>query len=123
MENNNLKNVQKKHKRALRVRNKLRGSAEKPRLCVVKTNMHIQVQMIDDEKGATMASISTNSKELQGTPYTKKNKASAKVLGEKIAEKAKALGVEQLIFDRGPHKYHGILAEVATGLREKGLQI
>jgi len=123
MDNNTLKSSLKKHKRALRVRSKLRGSSEKPRLCVVKTNMHIQVQIIDDEKGVTMASISTNSKEVKGTEHSKKNKATAKVLGEKIADKAKALGIEQLIFDRGPHKYHGILAEVAKGLRDKGLQI
>ena len=123
MENSNIKSVSKRHKRALRVRKKLRGSGDKPRLCVVKTVNHIQLQLIDDEKGITLASLSTNSKEIQKTAYTKKNKQTAKFLGEQMADKAKALGVERLVFDRGPHKFHGILAEVANGIREKGLQV
>lgn len=109
-------------RRAFRVRKHVRGTAAKPRMCVVKTNKHIQVQLIDDERGVTLASISTKAKELQKTPFCKKNKASAKVLGEKMAEKAKVLGVEKIVFDRGPFKYHGILAEVAGAAREGGLQ-
>jgi large subunit ribosomal protein L18 len=109
-------------RRTQSVRRRLHGSKEKPRMCVVKTNKHIQVQLIDDEQGITLAQISTNSKELRKTAFCKKNKASAKVLGEKIAEKAKTIGVSAVVFDRGPFKYHGILAELATGARASGLQ-
>ncbi len=123
MENSNFKDAIKRHKRALRVRSKLHGSADKPRLCVVKTNKHIQVQIINDDQGVTLASISTMSNEMKGTSFTKKNQVTAKELGERIADKAKALGLERLVFDRGCHKFHGILAQVAQGLRDKGLQI
>lgn len=111
-----------KVRRAMRVRKKVQGTLSKPRMCVVKTNKHIQVQLINDEEGKTLASFSTNSKELQKTEYTKKNKASAKRLGEMIAEKAKQLGVTQVVFDRGPFRYHGILAELADSARAGGLQ-
>lgn len=111
-----------KCRRAKRVRQHVRGTQEKPRMCVVKTNKHIQVQIIDDENSVTLASLSTNSKEVRKTEFSRRNKASAKYLGEKIAEKAKALGVGQVVFDRGPFKYHGILAELATAARSSGLQ-
>jgi large subunit ribosomal protein L18 len=105
----------------MRVRKKVRGSAEKPRLCVVKTNKHIQAQLINDETGITVAMVSTKAKEFRQTPYCKKNKQSAKALGEQMAEKAKALGIETVVFDRGPFSYHGILAEFADSARSKGL--
>ena len=111
-----------RYKRAQRVRKRVRGSTEKPRICVVKTNRHIQVQIIDDEKGVTLASLSTLSKGIKDTEFGKKNKASAKVLGEKIAEHAKGLGISQVVYDRGPFKYHGILAELAQAARAGGLQ-
>ena len=122
MENTNLKNAQKRISRALRVRKKLRGTEEKPRLCVVKTNCHIQLQLIDDDKGVTVASLSTNAKALKDTAFARKNKESARALAGMFADKLKALGVVKLVFDRGAHKFHGILAEVAQGLRDQGLQ-
>lgn len=122
MENSLLKSVSCKTRRALRVRKKVQGTDTKPRMCVVKTNKHIQVQLINDEAGKTVAALSTKSKELQKTPYTKKNKASAKALGEMIAEKAKKLGISEVVFDRGPFRYHGILAELADSARAGGLQ-
>jgi len=111
-----------REKRKMRVRKALRGSAEKPRLCVLKSNKHIQVQLIDDEKGITLASVATFSKEHKNTELGKKSKASAKVLGEKIAGKAIELGCKEIVFDRGPFKYHGVLAELANGAREAGLK-
>jgi len=122
MERSNQKARVRKIRRSLRTRNKVRGTQEKPRMCVVKTNSHIQVQLIDDEKGVTLASANTNSKEFQGTPYAKKNVESAKKLGESIANKAKAQGVSKIVFDRGSAKYHGILASLANAAREVGLQ-
>lgn len=108
-----------KSKRAIRVRRTLRGTAVKPRLCVVKTNKHLQAQLIDDEKGVTMASVATNSKEMKGAA---KNKETARKLGEQMAAKAKAQNVETLVFDRGPNKYHGLLAELADGARSGGMR-
>jgi large subunit ribosomal protein L18 len=111
-----------RHKRTMRVRKKLRGTSSKPRLCVVKSNKHIQVQLIDDEKGQTLGSTATFAKEFCETEFNKKNKASAAKLGEKIAEIAKKHNVSEVIFDRGPFKYHGILAALAEGARTAGLQ-
>lgn len=108
-----------REKRALRVRKKLKGSSERPRLCVIKSLKHIGAQLIDDETGVTLASFSTMSKELRGH---KKSKESARLVGEKIAEFAKEKNIEKVIFDRGRFKYHGLIAELAQGAREKGIQ-
>lgn len=108
--------------RTFRVRKKLRGTSQRPRLCVVKTNKHIQVQLIDDDAGKTLGSAATFAKEFRDTEFGKKNKASATKLGEKIAEIAKQNDVSHVIFDRGPFKYHGILAALADGARSAGLQ-
>ncbi|MFI5342650.1 MAG: 50S ribosomal protein L18 [Chlamydiales bacterium] len=117
----NYKRVLRK-KRALRVRKHLRGNASKPRLCVVKSNKHVQAQLIDDEAGKTLGSIATFGKELRNTEFNKKNKTSARKLGEQIAEIAKSKNIKEVIFDRGSAKYHGILAELADAARAGGLQ-
>lgn len=122
MHNELVKNSLLRRKRALRVRKKLRGNSERPRLCVVKSNAHIEVQLIDDSTGTTLASASTRAKEYKNTQYAKKCKESAKKLGEKIAELAKGKSISSAIFDRGPFKYHGILAALADSARENGLQ-
>lgn len=108
--------------RAMRVRNKLRGTSSKPRLCVVKSNKHIQVQLIDDEAGKTLGSIATFSKQFSNTEFAHKNKASAAKLGEQIANIAKEKNIIEVIFDRGPFKYHGILAALADSARAGGLK-
>jgi len=110
-----------KKKRALRVRNKFHGTASKPRLAVVKTNKHIYAQLIDDDQGKTIGSASTLSKDFKNSEFNKKNKESAKKLGEAIGALAKDLKVKEVVFDRGPYKYHGILAELANSVREQGL--
>lgn len=117
-----LKQRLKRKRRTLRVRKQLRGDSLRPRLCVVKSNQHIEVQVIDDEKRVTIASTSTRSKEFKKTEFNKKNKASARKLGEKIAELASAKNIKEVIFDRGSHKYHGILTELAEGARAAGLK-
>lgn len=109
-------------KRKIRVRKNLKGTVEKPRLCVVKSNKNIFVQLIDDVNGKTLAATSTLAKEYKNTETAKKNKASAKTLGSKIAELAKNQNIEKVVFDRGKHKYHGILAELADAARSAGLQ-
>lgn len=110
-------------KRKLRVRKHLRGNGVKPRLCVVKSGLHLYVQLIDDESAITLASVSTLSKEFQKTEYNRRNKESGKQLGLKIAELAKQKNVNAVIFDRGSSKYHGVIASVADGAREGGLQL
>lgn len=122
MNNETKKNQVKRDKRALRIRKHVRGTSVKPRLCVVKTNCHIQAQLIDDDAGITLGSVATFSKQFQKTEFAKKNKTSARKLGEAIAEIAKKKNVKEVIFDRGPFKYHGILAELANAAREGGLQ-
>ena len=92
-----------KHKRALRVRKWIRGTAKRPRMSVVKTNRHIAVQLIDDEKGHTLAAVSTYSKE-QGAKG-KKNKESAGALGEAIASQAKELGISERTLYRKIKEY------------------
>ncbi|MDR3624056.1 MAG: 50S ribosomal protein L18 [Chlamydiales bacterium] len=117
------KTIYKRHKRAQRVRKKLRGCAKRPRLCVVKTNAHIIVQLIDDEQGLTLGSTSTFAKEFRDTEFCRRNKKSARRIGERIALIAKEKNIESVIFDRGASKYHGVIAAVADGARESGLQI
>ncbi|MCB1084618.1 MAG: 50S ribosomal protein L18 [Chlamydiia bacterium] len=116
----NLKNRNKvRTKRAMRVRKKLSGTSEKPRLCIFKSLQHIGAQLIDDEKGVTIASFSTLSKEMKGK---KKSKENARLIGEKIAEQAKDKGIERCVFDRGRFKYHGLVSELANAAREKGIK-
>ncbi|ANH78433.1 50S ribosomal protein L18 [Candidatus Chlamydia sanziniae] len=122
MESSLYKKSLRKRRRALRVRKILRGCSLKPRLSVVKTNKHIYIQLIDDAIGKTLASVSTLSKLSRDEGLTKKNQEVAKILGMKIAELGKNLQVDRVIFDRGPFKYHGIVAMVAEGAREGGLQ-
>lgn len=122
MNKQQIKLNEKRWRRTRRVRNKLRGDATKPRLCVVKSNKHIQVQIIDDAKGLTLGTTATFAKEFQNTEFSKKSKASAAKLGERIAEIALKQNIKHVIFDRGPFKYHGILAELANAARAGGLQ-
>lgn len=122
MESSLFKKSEKKMRRALRVRKSLKGSSLKPRLSVVKTNKHIYVQLIDDSIGKTLASVSTIAKSSKAAGLTKKNQDVAKVLGIKIAELGKNLQIDRVVFDRGPFKYHGVIAMVADGAREGGLE-
>lgn len=116
------KNAKLRAKRAIRVRKQLRGTSVKPRLSVVKSNSHIQAQLIDDEAGLTLGAAATFAKEFRKTEFCKKNKASARKLGEQIAEIAKSKNIKEVVFDRGSSKYHGILAELADAARAGGLQ-
>lgn len=118
--------IVKKHinqqKRKWRTRKNMHGTALKPRLVVAKTNKHIHLQLIDDDAQHTLGSLSTNSKEIKTTQYGKKNKESARKLGEMIGAFAAQKNIKEVIFDRGPYKYHGILAELADGARAAGLK-
>ena len=105
--------------RVFRVRKKLHGTAERPRLSVSKTNCHIYAQLIDDENSVTLAGIGTLSK---ACSIKEKSKESAREIGRQIALMAKDKQIEAVIFDRGRYKFHGIIAELANSAREAGLQ-
>ena len=110
-----------RHRRALSVRKHLRGNASKPRLCVIKTNQHIYAHLIDDEEGRTLGAISTLSKEFRPN-LLRKNRESAQKLGLRIAEIASQLQIKEVIFDRGPFRYGGLLAALAEAARGAGLK-
>jgi len=104
-----------------RVRKKIHGTAARPRLAVFRSNRHLSLQVIDDDSGRTLAAASTAEAELRagGSGATV---AAATRLGEVLAERAKAAGINQVVFDRGGFLYHGRVAAVAAAAREAGLE-
>lgn len=104
-----------------RVRNKVSGTPERPRLAVFRSNEHIYAQVIDDVNGRTLAAASTIDKELRATMQGKDRQEQAKAIGVAVAERAKATGVETVVFDRGGFPYHGRVKALAEGSREGGL--
>ena len=110
-----------RNRRHLRVRKHVSGIAERPRLVVNRSSRHMFVQVIDDKAGVTLASASTMEAELRAAESDKSEKA--KRVGELVAERAKAAGIEAVVFDRGGNKYHGRVAAVADGAREGGLAL
>src|SRR6185437_11611520 len=108
-------------RRHLRVRKRITGTAVRPRLVVNRSARHIFVQVVDDSKGITVASASTMEADLRALDGDKS--AKAKRVGELVAERAKAAGVEAVVFDRGGNRYHGRIAAVADGAREGGLAL
>jgi len=105
-----------------RVRRKVIGTAERPRLSVYRSVGHIYAQVIDDRGGRTIASASSVDKEVKKSLKGGGNIASAKAIGKAIAERAKAAGVVKVVFDRGGYKYHGRVKALADAAREAGLQ-
>ena len=105
--------------RKKRVRKKIVGTAERPRLTVYRSHKNISVQAVDDSTGTTLASVSTLEKELAGV---KRSVDGAMVVGQKIAERLKAAKVKTVIFDRNGYYYHGIVKAIADGARKSGLE-
>lgn len=112
----------KRRRRHDRVRNKVAGDSTRPRLCVFRSNKNIYCQIVDDEVQRTLASASTKEKEISTSFSKGANKEAAREIGKRIAVKAKALGIEQVCFDRAGYKYHGRIKELAEGAREGGLK-
>jgi len=106
-------------RRHRRVRKKVRGSAERPRLAVFRSNRHISAQVIDDRTGRTLASASSTEADLHDKGG---NAAAASQIGVRLAERAKAAGVDTVVFDRGGFTYHGRVAALADGARSGGLE-
>ena len=109
-------------RRHARIHKYVSGTAARPRLCVTRSSRHMFVQVIDDVKGVTLASASTMEAELRAATDLDKT-AKAKRVGELVAERAKAAGIETVVFDRGGNKYYGRVAAVADGAREGGLAL
>ena len=105
-----------------RIRRVVRGTGERPRLSVFRSLGHIYVQLIDDLGGKTLLAVGSRSPEFKAKLTSGGNIAAAKVVGELAAQKAKALGIEKVVFDRGGYKYHGRVKAFAEGAREGGLK-
>ena len=105
-----------------RVRMKVEGTSERPRLCVFRSIGHIYAQVIDDRAGKTLVSASSADAETKKTLKGGGNIAAAKVVGKAVAQRAKAAGIGKVVFDRGGYKYHGRVKALADAAREAGLQ-
>lgn len=104
-----------------RVRKKISGTTERPRLCVYRSNAHIYAQIIDDTKGVTLFAASTVEKEIASQIAEMEKKNAAKLVGKIVAERAVAGGCTEVVFDRGGYIYTGRVAQLAAGAREGGL--
>jgi large subunit ribosomal protein L18 len=111
---------ERRYRRHLRVRKKVQGTAEKPRLVIFRSLKHISAQLVDDDRGVTLLGVNDRSEGIQvdGSGKVAKGKATGKLL----AEKAKAAGITQVVFDRAGYRYHGRVQAVADGAREGGLE-
>ena len=109
-------------RRHARVRRKLAGTTERPRLAVFRSNRHIVAQVIDDSVGRTIASASTLESDVRGAGTHTGNRSAAATVGRNVAERAKAAGVTRVVFDRGGFLYHGRVAALADAARENGLE-
>lgn len=110
---------QQRLKRHKRVRSKISGTANRPRLAVYRSNAHISAQIIDDVAGKTLVAASSYEKEFEGQGS---NKEAARKVGALLAERATKMGITSVVFDRGGYVYHGRVSELAEGAREGGLQ-
>ena len=106
-----------------RIRNKVNGTPERPRMCVFRSLNNIYVQVIDDVAGNTLAAVSTLDKDMASKIKGKTKKEAAKAIGEAVAKKAMDKGVKEVVFDRGGYVYTGRVAEVAEGARAAGLTL
>ncbi len=115
------KKLEPRIKRKIRIREKISGTKDRPRMCVYRSLKHLYVQIIDDEEGRTLVSASTLGNDFDANLKNKKNLEAAKALGKLIAEKAKSLGITKVVFDRNGYKYHGRVKSIADAAREAGL--
>lgn len=111
--------VQRRHRR---IRKKVSGTAERPRLAVFRSNVHIYAQIIDDSAQHTLVAASTLDKELKGKLESSSNIAASTEVGKLLAQRALAKGINQVVFDRGGNLYHGRVKALAESARETGLQ-
>ncbi len=112
-----------RERRRFRVRKKIHGDGEMPRLCIYRSNKHIGCQLIDDVSRQTLVSVSTRDKSLRESVKNGGNKDAAQTVGKEIAERALAAGIKAVRLDRGSSKYHGRIAALADAAREAGLTV
>jgi large subunit ribosomal protein L18 len=105
-----------------RIRSSVRGTSERPRLSVFKSNKHIYAQLVNDFQADTLAAASTANTEMKDQLQDKTRQEAAKIVGEKLAEKAQSEDIKQVVFDRSGYKYHGVVKALAEGVREGGLE-
>lgn len=122
MRKNNLKQ-ERRSKIRRRIRSTIRGTADRPRLCIYKSNKHVYLQLIDDREAVTMLSVSTKTADLQKELKDKESVEAAKIVGKAMAEAAKDKGITKAVYDRSGYKYHGIVKAAAEGAREGGLDL
>ena len=108
-----------RERRKRRVRGKISGTPTRPRMCVSKSNKNLFVQLIDDQNGVTIASASTMEKDF---PVKASNIEAGKEIGKLIAKRAKVVKIEEVVFDRSGHLYHGVVKQIADSAREEGLK-
>jgi large subunit ribosomal protein L18 len=113
---------QRRDKSKRRYRQHVQGTAQRPRLTVFRSLRHLYAQIIDDERGVTIAAASTLEKASTGDLGSTGNREAGKKVGELIAERAKSVGVDTVVFDRGGFQYHGVIRAIAEGAREAGLK-
>ena len=109
-----------REKRHRRIRKRIHGTSARPRLCINKTVHHLSAQVIDDDRGLTLASVSTQEKEIRGQ-VTGPNIPAAQKVGEILAGRALEAGIRAVVFDRGGHPYHGVISAFAEACRKGGL--
>lgn len=109
-------------RRHLRIRKRLAGTAERPRLCVFRSSLHIYAQVIDDDKGVTLVSASTVAKDVKASVGEATKSGAAQKVGEAIAKACLAKGIKQVVFDRGGYVYHGRITALAEAARKAGLE-
>lgn len=114
------RNVARK-KRHARIRSKISGTRERPRLCVFRSLNHVYAQIIDDETGNTLAFASTLDGEVRDKIKHGGNREAARLVGRLVAHRAREAGIERVVFDRGGYIYHGVVKSLAEGAREAGL--
>ena len=117
-----LGNKEKRYKIKKRVRKKIRGTGEKPRMSVFRSNSHIYVQFIDDEQGKTLLSFSSRNKEVAEKSEEANKSAQAELVGQHAAKKSLEKGINQVVFDRNGYRYHGRVRKLAEGARKEGLK-
>jgi large subunit ribosomal protein L18 len=106
----------------LRLRKKIRGTQERPRLSVFRSLNHIYAQIIDDDRGVTLVSASSLDREVRARSASGGNLTGAKVVGEEVAKRARARGIEKVVYDRGGYRFHGRVRVLADAAREAGLK-
>lgn len=114
--------TQVREKKHMKLRNRFAGTAERPRLCVYRSNMHIYAQIVDDDAQKTLVSASTVQKDIKAELDRTNDVAAAAYVGKVIAERAKEAGITEVVFDRGGYVYHGKVKALADAAREAGLE-